>query len=615
MDIPKGENPTALGIARALLEGFDRHYRLFRETSAAAKTRFEAADWAGAQKAVRDRIQFYDDRVRETVERLRSELGAGSLDANTWQQVKLLYIGLLTNHRQPELAETFFNSVSCKILHRTYFHNDFIFFRPAVSTEYIESDPPTYRSYYPTSMGMRETFRNVLADFRWNVPFADLERDIGYALKAVEQHLGGWPPAEANLQVQVLHSAFYRNKAAYVIGKVVNGHHEYPFAIPVLRNSRGELYLDAILLDAWRIGLVFSLSRAYFMVDMAVPSGYVQFLRSIMPWKSRADLYTMLGLQKQGKNIFYRDLAHHLRHSRDQFVVAPGVPGLVMMVFTLPSFPYVFKVIRDRFAPPKDIDHATVRAKYLLVKRHDRVGRMADTLEFSDVALPRSRMSPELVAELATSCASLVEEDGDQLVIKHLYIERRMTPLNLYLDHASPAELEHAVRDYGNAIKELAVANIFPGDMLFKNFGITRYGRVVFYDYDELEYLTDCNFRRIPPPPYPEFEMSGEPWYSVGRHDVFPEEFATFLLGTPRIREAFLRHHADLLDPEFWKDAQARIRAGQVADFFPYPESLRFKNLFAGAATAAGQHELPLEAYSPNLPHLSPEVLSEVEID
>jgi isocitrate dehydrogenase kinase/phosphatase len=615
MDIPKGENPAALAIARALIEGFDKHYRLFRESSAAAKTRFETADWAGAQKAVRDRIQFYDDRVLETVDRLRNELGAASLDANTWQQVKLLYIGLLTNHRQPELAETFFNSVSCKILHRTYFHNDFIFFRPAVSTEYIESDPPTYRSYYPTAKGMREAFRAMIADFRWNAPFADLERDIGSAMKAVELHLGAWPQAEANLQIQVLNSAFYRNKAAYVIGKVVNGHHEYPFAIPVLRNSRGEIYLDAILLDGWRIGLIFSLSRAYFMVDMAVPSGYVQFLRSIMPWKSRADLYTMLGLQKQGKNMFYRDLAHHLRHSRDEFIIAPGIRGLVMMVFTLPSFPYVFKVIRDEFAPPKEVDHATVKAKYLLVKRHDRVGRMADTLEFSDVALPRERMSQDLVAELKSSCASLVEDDGDQLVVRHVYIERRMTPLNLYLDRANPAELEQAVRDYGNAIKELALSNIFPGDMLFKNFGITRYGRVVFYDYDEIEYLTDCNFRRIPPPPYPEFEMSGETWYSVARNDVFPEEFASFLLGSPKVREIFMRHHADLLTPEFWQDAQARIRNGQVMDFFPYPESLRFRNLMSGAALPSERRDGAFEAYTPNLPHLAPDLLSEVEID
>jgi isocitrate dehydrogenase kinase/phosphatase len=275
----------------------------------------------------------------------------------------------------------------------------------------------------------------------------------------------------------------------------------------------------------------------------------------------------------------------------------------------------VFKVIQDKFRPPKEVDHATVKAKYQLVKRHDRVGRMADTLEFSDVALPRARMSQELVDELRRTCAESLQEDGAQVVIKHVYIERRIQPLNLYLDRANAEQVDQAVRDYGNAIKELALANIFPGDMLFKNFGITRYGRVVFYDYDELEYLPDCNFRRIPAPPNPEFEMSDEPWYGVSRNDVFPEEFAQFLLGSSDIREAFLRHHPDLLTPEFWHEAQQRVASGQFGDFFPYPESLRFRNAFSGGEAGEQQREAAPEIPRASMPHLSPDLLSEVEID
>jgi isocitrate dehydrogenase kinase/phosphatase len=299
-----------------------------------------------------------------------------------------------------------------------------------------------------------------------------------------------------------------------------------------------------------------------------------------MPHKPAAELYTMLGLAKQGKTMFFRDLIHHLRHSQDEFVIAPGIPGMVMSVFTLPSFPYVFKVIRDVFAPAKDVDHATVKAKYVLVKQHDRVGRMADTLEFSNVALPRGRFSTELLSELRKECASLLEENDNEIVIHHVYIERRMKPLNLYLDSADEEKRENAVIEYGNAIKELAYANIFPGDMLFKNFGITRFGRVVFYDYDEIEFMTDCNFRRIPPAPNEEAEMSGEPWYSVGRNDIFPEEFERFLLTSPKIRAAFMRHHADLLDVGFWRRAQEDIRRGTIRDFYPYPEALRFRNRY-----------------------------------
>ncbi|HET6719767.1 MAG TPA: bifunctional isocitrate dehydrogenase kinase/phosphatase, partial [Rhodocyclaceae bacterium] len=538
------------------------------------------------QVAVKNRIQFYDDRVEETVLRLRTEFKAEHLDDDTWHHVKLYYIGMLLNHKQPELAETFFNSVCCKILHRTYFHNDFIFVRPAISTENIESEPPTYRSYYPKDRALKETLQQIVLDFGWRRPFADLDRDLGYVYRSVRKHLGGWPQREPNLQIQVLYSALYRNKAAYIIGKTINGTQEIPFAVPVLHDADGKLYLDTIILDAWRIGLLFSLSRAYFMVDMEVPSGYIQFLRTIMPGKPRSELYTMFGLGKQGKTMFFRDLIYHLHHSADNFIIAPGIRGMVMLVWTLPSFPYVFKIIKDVFAKSKEVDHDTVRAKYLLVKQVDRVGRMADTLEFSTAALPKHRFSPELLEELRREAPSLIEEDGNDIIIKHLYIERRMEPLNIHLEkyqHTDLDKLEHAIKDYGDAIKELASANIFPGDMLWKNFGMTRYGRVVFYDYDEIEYMTDCNFRRIPPAPSEEVEMSGEVWYPVARNDIFPEEFATFLLGSPTIRKIFLKHHRDLLSPEFWQNTQKKIRAGHQEDFFPYPLALRFNQSSAEA--------------------------------
>jgi len=309
---------------------------------------------------------------------------------------------------------------------------------------------------------------------------------------------------------------------------------------------------------------------------MEIPSAYVQFLRSLMPRKPRAEIYNSLGLQKHGKNLFYRDLLAHLRHSSDRLRIAPGIKGMVMLVFDLPSFPYVFKVIKDFYPPQKDTTREQIKGKYLLVKQHDRVGRMADTLEYSNVAFPRSRFDDELVAEMQHYCPSLLEDDGDMLVIKHLYIERRMIPLNIYLQEATPEQMAHAVVEYGNAIKDLVAANIFPGDMLWKNFGVTRHGKVVFYDYDEIEYITDCNFRRVPPPRNEEDEMSGEIWYTVGPKDVFPETFGPFLLGHPGVRDIFMAHHADLLDAAFWQQHKQRILAGHVHDVFPYEPGRRF---------------------------------------
>jgi isocitrate dehydrogenase kinase/phosphatase len=572
------QKDLTLNVAQVMLQGFNKHYRIFREACQAAKRHFETGNWSAVQEAARERIDFYDKRVIEAVEHIERGFPAESRGDAAWQRIKLHYIGLLTYHKQPECAETFFNTVSCRILHRTYFNNNFIFVRPAVSTEHIEADPPSYRSYYPQKYGLRPTLARMLRDIGLGRPFADIHRDLRCVLRMWRQALPRPLRLEASHQIQILSSLFYRNKGAYIVGKMTNGNFEYPFVIPVLHDGEGKLFLDTVLLERRQLDIFFSTNRAYFLVDMEVPSAYVQFLRGLLPYKPQWEIYTLLGLQKHGKNLFYRDFLHHLRHSSDDFIVAPGIRGMVMSVFTLPSYPYVFKVIKDVIAPPKEVTRQRVKEKYWLVKHHDRVGRMADTLEYSTVAFPRKRFSAELLNELRTLAPSLIEEDGDTIVIKHMYIERRMVPLNIFLDKADDVQRDHAIDDYGLAIKQLAAANIFAGDLLFKNFGVTRYGRVVFYDYDEIDYLINCNFRKVPQAQTEEQELAAEPWYSVGPNDIFPEEFATFLLTDKRVRECFMRHHRDLLDPAAWQATQQRIAAGQMQDVFPYAEALRFCN-------------------------------------
>ncbi|WP_332814407.1 bifunctional isocitrate dehydrogenase kinase/phosphatase [Ramlibacter sp.] len=586
------DSTLAYDIAKAMLDGFNRHYRLFRLESQRAKHRFETADWHGQQRAQRERIEFYDLRVKEAVARLEKEFKAGEQPMTVWHQAKLHYIGLLIDHHQPECAETFFNSVTTKILHRTYFQNDFIFVRPAVSTEYIENDEPaatpTYRAYYPMRDTLHENIVRIITNFQLRRPFEDLDRDARHVLEAMGSRLAH-VKLRANFQIQVLSSLFFRNKGAYVVGKLINGFNEVPFALPILHNEDGKLVIDACLFGEDELLMLFSFARAYFMVDMEIPAAYVQFLRSLMPRKPRSELYNALGLAKQGKNLFYRDFLFHLKHSSDKFRISPGIKGMVMLVFDLPSFPYVFKLIKDFYPPQKDTTREQIKRKYLLVKQHDRVGRMADTWEYSEVAFDRDRFEEGLLDEIRRFAPSQLEigdrdRDGhEEVVIKHLYIERRMIPLNIYLKEAIDAgaheQVERAVIEYGNAIKDLVAANIFPGDMLWKNFGVTRNGKVVFYDYDEIEYITDCHFREVPAARTEEDELSGEIWYPVGRKDVFPETFGPFLLGNPAVREVFLKHHGDLLDAKFWQAHQQRIRAGHVEDVFPYDQDKRFAQL------------------------------------
>ena len=581
---PEARSHRASAVARAILAGFDRHYTLFRDAARQAKRLFETGDWPALRTLARARIEMYDQRVEEAVRGIVDRFPEAELDETLWPAIKLAYIPLLHEHKQPECAETFYNSVACAVLHRRYYRNEFIFWRPAVATEHLEGEEPAYRSYYPrkgAGAGLRSTLRRIVADFALDCPFEDLERDLRSLVHALRMRFSRPTRARPSLQIQVLGSLFFRNKAAYAIGRIINAHHELPFAVPILQNERGELYLDALLAGEDQLLVLFSFARAYFFVDMEAPAAYVSFLRWLMPRKPRTELYMSVGLAKQGKTLFYRDLHYHLKHSTDRFVIAPGIAGLVMLVFTLPSFPYVFKVIRDRFAPPKDIDRQTVMDRYLMVKLHDRVGRMADTLEYSLVALPLERFDPALVEELKRECASTLDFDGEDLVLGHVYIERRMQPLNLHVEElkraGDEAGLRAALREYGQAIKELAGAGIFAGDMLLKNFGVTRHDRVVFYDYDEIQPIEDVAFRRIPPAASYEDEVAAEPYWTMGQNDVFPEQFERFLVNDPQAKELFYEHHRDLLDPQFWSAKQALVRAGEQEDVFPYPPECRFR--------------------------------------
>ena len=576
-------------MAQTLLMGFQRHYNIFREAGRSAKQAFENQDWHGIRQLLRDRITFYDQRVMETAQTLEDEFDAHALSDEIWQQVKLHYIGLLSNLHQPELAETFFNSVTTRILASEYFNNKFIFVRPTISTEYLENDEapskPSYRAYYPGDIhGLTLVLRNMIESFEIKNVFEDLDRDLDLTSSLIKDSLSN-TSSSTDFQIHTLSTLFFRNKTAYIMGRIINGENIFPLVLALMHNSKGQLVIDGILLSEVHLRLIFSFTHSYFLADMEVPSAYVTFMRSLLPHKPRAELYNMIGLQKHGKNLFYRDLQHHLMHSSDRFRIAPGIRGLVMLVFDLPSYPYVFKLIKDNFPPPKETSRAQIMAKYQLVKQHDRVGRMADSLEFANIAFPLDRFTPELLTELREQCFSSLEFSTDtnseqELVIKHLYIERRMTPLNIRLQEGSPKEVEDGVIQYGDAIKNLIAANIFPGDLLYKNFGVTRYGRVAFYDYDEIEYLTDCQIRKVPDARDEGDEMASEPWYRIGPKDIFPETYKTFLLGNDHIRKLLLKHHADLFEPSMWQSYKDRLLAGEIPDFIEYDQALRLKNIY-----------------------------------
>ncbi|EKS1843663.1 bifunctional isocitrate dehydrogenase kinase/phosphatase [Cronobacter muytjensii] len=561
-------------IAQTILQGFDAQYGRFLEITAGAQHRFEQADWHAVQQAMKSRIHLYDHHVGLVVEQLRCIMEGKATDADFLLRVKRHYTELLPDYPRFEIAESFFNSVYCRLYdHRSLTPERLFIFSSQPARRFRTIPRPLAKTFFP-EQGWQPLLATLLGDLPLRLPWQDLARDIRYIIAHLNETLGPTRLAQAHLEIA--NELFYRNKAAWLVGKLRLPDASLPFLLPVHRSDDGKLFVDTCLTGSAGASIVFGFARSYFMVYAPLPAALVEWLREILPGKTTAELYMAIGCQKHAKTESYREYLHYLRHADEQFIEAPGIRGMVMLVFTLPGFDRVFKVIKDRFAPQKEMSEAHVRACYQLVKEHDRVGRMADTQEFENFVIEKRRISPALMALLQQEVGQKLTDMGDAISISHLYIERRMVPLNLWLEQATGQQLRDAIEEYGNAIRQLAAANIFPGDMLFKNFGVTRHGRVVFYDYDEICYMTEVNFRDIPPPRYPEDELSAEPWYSVAPGDVFPEEFRHWLCADPKIGPLFEEMHSDLFSASYWRALQARIREGHVEDVYAYRRRQRF---------------------------------------
>jgi len=562
-------------VAHTILQGFDAMYGRFLDVTAGAQERFEDQNWPAVHLALKKRISFYDHHVALVTSQIQIMLGERYANRTFLMAVKSAYQDLLLDYPRYEIAESFFNSVYCRIFEHRNINRDKLFVHSSQEGR-IPTYPTSLTRIYNTGSSLKSLLERMLDDAPFSVSWENKNRDIDLIVQRLQNEFGS---ALGNSPViELIREPFYRNKAAYLIGRInLKDHRSAPLVLPVLNNSSKQLYIDACLCQVDNVSIIFGFARSYFMVYAPAPAALVRFLAELIPNKTKAELYTAIGCQKHGKTELYREFLHHLDNSNDQFISAPGIKGMVMSVFTLPSYDFVFKIIKDKFAPQKAISHATVREKYKLVKEHDRVGRMADTQEYRNFTFERSRFSEELLEELLEVAPSIISVTGDQIIIKHLYTERRMIPFNIYVEQANEQDLRHAVDEYGKAIKQLAAANIFPGDMLFKNFGVTRHKRVVFYDYDEISYMTEMNFRKIPPPRYPEDEMAAEPWYSVGINDVFPEEFRTFLLINPTVRALFNELHSDLFEASYWQQLQQNITNGQYEDVYPYQNKYRLR--------------------------------------
>ena len=566
-------NEATARAATAIADAFDAYRARFAAITRGVRDRFERRDWHGTQDDAAERLALYRLHLVRALADVRAELGALATDVPTWEEVKWLHGALIVDRDDCEIAETFFSSVTRRVFTTVGVNAHVEYVLPEADPEPRGDEAPITR-VYALDGGVAPALAHLLADLGWSVPYADAASDVRLAAPRVADALRDAAIPLAGSEIEVLIPTFFRNKGAYVIARVGHNERWMPLVLPLLHGPGG-IVVDAVLTTSDEVSIVFGFSWSYFFVDAERPRAIVEFLASIMPLKRIDELYNAIGFNKHGKTELYRSLVEHMARPDARFDFAEGDEGLVMSVFTLPSLNVVFKIIKDRFGHPKRITRSGVLAKYHLVFVRDRVGRLADAQEFEHLAFPRRLFSDALLAHLRSVAPSIVRVEGDTVVIAHLYTERRVTPLNVYLRDAAPDAAADAILDYGSAIKDLAAANIFTGDMLLKNFGVSRHGRVIFYDYDELCLLTECNIRSLPQPRTEEDEMAAEPWYYVGELDVFPQEFASFLVPPEPLRDVFLGAHADLLTVEYWREMQDRQRRSEVVDIFPYRASRR----------------------------------------
>ncbi|WP_026377467.1 bifunctional isocitrate dehydrogenase kinase/phosphatase [Aestuariibacter salexigens] len=576
------EHDIAQKVAYQIISGFDKSYRWYSRITRGAQERFEQAQWAATHQAVKERIAIYEQSLADVVAEIYQQIFPHQQDMAFWQSLKQHYAKLLDNHPQFELAETFLNSVIGRVFRHQKIDDSVMFVLP--SRCFLPGqDRDKVIFSFDTTGTVRDMYEQIFHTYRFNVPFEDKQRDIQNLDARLRERLNREQLASVTA-VEILKPVFYRGKAAYLIGHICMPCETLPFVIALQMSEQRQLFVDALLTDRKDLSVIFGFARSYFMADTQYPAEIVAFLQTLLPNKKHFELYMALGFYKHGKTVFYRNFLQHLQESDDKFEAAPGIRGLVMAVFHLPSYGVVFKIIKDEFAESKKITREHVKECYKLVKMSDRVGRMADTHEYVNFTLPRERISDDLLDELLATCASSIEINGDEVVIKHLYIERKMTPLNLYLQQEQDGEkIRHALDELGLCIKQIALANIFPGDMLHKNFGITKHGRVIFYDYDEICFMHQRNFRELP--------KSDDPYaldtLSVAPDDVFPEQFEHFIVGKREFKDILKSLHPELMQPDYWRDIQRRVAAGEIQNFTPYASCKRFDRGVSEKVTAS----------------------------
>jgi isocitrate dehydrogenase kinase/phosphatase len=579
------EGDVSLRAAARIRDGFATYTDEFVSITKRSKWRFQTRDWKGRHEDALERLDLYEKVLADVASALAEMLAERLRDGAVWAAIKDAFARLMADRHDAELAETFFNSVTRSIFKTVGVNRRIEFFRWYQRP--IKAPPGEAIFHrYEAGRDTRSLIGAILKDYKFTVPYEDADRDAGLVAAEIDLYL--WPllGATGACRIEVIRSPFYRNKVAYLVGRIVAADRVIPLVLP-LYNGEAGVYVDTVLLTTPEVSKVFSFAFSYFHVLVERHDLLIEFLRSILPEKPLAELYASIGYNRQGKTEFYRDLHRFIHRSKEQFVIAPGKEGAVMTVFTLPHYNFVFKVIKDTpcylrsvAMTDKTSTRREVMEQYAYVCRRDRVGRLVDTQEFENLRFRRARFDGDLLKELHLAAREAVSIEDDHVVIRHAYVQRKVTPLPMYLgEERDPEGLRSAIVDFGYFLKELAATGIFPSDLFNTwNYGVTRRGRVVLFDYDDVIPLEQASFLRKPRAfDDPEEIVAEEDRIVATPSDFFIDEMRSYSGIPQRLKSAFELVHGDLFTVEFWRSLKEQVSAGELVDITPYDRAKKFR--------------------------------------
>lgn len=567
-------------VAAWLYQEYSRFYEEFLSNIDQAKIAFEERDFASSVRVSERRLSLYSASIVDVSERLRQAYPQIHADETLWQEVAANYSALISGEYAEDVGRAYLHSLRRRIYQGEWRAEDYAF---ADMTPPGDEDLARVTRSYPLDAHMTaEVVAEILRIPGFKRDFADIDDDVARVMQRISDNLENLPRRPHKLiRVDMIDAGFYRNRGAYLVGRLIFENDRFiPLILALLNDERG-IYVDAVLTSVTYAHNIFSSTLANFHVTNPCYHEVCALLKSIMPKRPLGLHYSTIGYNHLGKVAVMRELEAELLESENGLETAVGSPGTVAMGFAASNSAYSLKVIRDK--PTAQYKWGefggleSVIRKYTRVHEINRTGSMLDSIIYYKVRLDRSWFSPALLEDLLAHAAETVSLNGDDVIFKYLIVQIKLTPLPVYLENASDRQAETAITNLGYCIKNNAAANIYNRDLDARNYGISSYSKVYLFDYDALEILSDVKIRTNLDREAGEEDIPD--WYFEDGVVFLPEELVSGLCIRQRgLCDYFTRRHANLLGTEYWTEIQQYIQQGRVPSVSVYPDNQRIRD-------------------------------------